>query len=157
MEDARRVAELGRAARSAAGIRRRQPLLTMLAAHPDPARRDRLAGLAGLVARECNVKELRVLAEPGPGEPAAGDGWALTLDTTITPELDLEGRARDLVRQIQRLRKDRDLAVTARIDVTYPEDEAAVVTALGTWIGQQTLARSLAPGAGLDLAVAEPG
>jgi isoleucyl-tRNA synthetase len=157
MEDARRVAELGRAARSSAGIRRRQPLRTMLAAHPDPARRDRLAGLADLVARECNVKELRVLAEPGPGEPAAGDGWAVALDTTMTPELDLEGRARDLVRQIQRLRKDRDLAVTARIDVTYPEDEAAVVTALGTWIGQQTLARSLAPGAGLDLAVAEPG
>jgi len=166
MEDARRVAELGRAARSSAGIRRRQPLRVMLAAHQDAGRRDRLAGLADLVARECNVMELHVLAPPGEftragfstagfttGEVTTGDGWAVALDTTITPALDLEGRARDLVRRIQRLRKDRDLAVTARIDVTFPEDEAAVVAALGPWIAQQTLARSLSPGAGLDLAV----
>lgn len=99
------------------------------------------------------MADARQVAELGPGELVTGDGWAVTLDTTITPELDLEGRARHLVRQIQRLRKDRDLAVTARIDVTYPEDEAAVVAALGTWISQQTLARSLSPGAALDLAV----
>jgi isoleucyl-tRNA synthetase len=153
MEDARRVAELGRAARSSAGIRRRQPLRVMLAAHAEAGRRERVAGLADLVARECNVKEFRVLAEPGAGDLVTGDGWAVTLDTTITPELDLEGRARDLVRQIQRLRKDRDLAVTARIDVTYPADEAAVAAALGTWVSQQTLARSLSPGPVLDLAV----
>ena len=157
MEDARRVAELGRAARSSAGIRRRQPLRVMLAAHAEAGRRERVAGLADLVARECNVKEFRVLAEPGTGDLVTGDGWAVTLDTTITPELDLEGRARDLVRQIQRLRKDRDLAVTARIDVTYPADEAAVVAALGSWVSQQTLARSLSPGSVLDLAVIEPG
>jgi isoleucyl-tRNA synthetase len=157
MEDARRVAELGRAARSSAGIRRRQPLAVMLAAHADAGRRDRLAGLADLVARECNVKEFRVRAEPGAGERVTGDGWTVALDTTITPQLDLEGRARDLARQIQRLRKDRDLAVTARIDVTYPQDEAAVVAALGTWIAQQTLARSLTPCAALDLAAAEAG
>jgi hypothetical protein len=134
-------------------IRRRQPLRVMLAAHAEAGRRERVAGLADLVARECNVKEFRVLAEPGAGDLVTGDGWAVTLDTTITPELDLEGRARDLVRQIQRLRKDRDLAVTARIDVTYPAGEAAVVAALGTWVSQQTLARSLSPGPVLDLAV----
>jgi isoleucyl-tRNA synthetase len=156
MEDARRVAELGRAARASAGIRRRQPLRIMRAAHPDAGRRECVAGLADLVARECNVKEFRVVTEPGAGEVVTGDGWTVALDTTITPALDLEGRARDLVRQIQRLRKDRDLAVTARIDVTYPEGEAAVVAALGTWISQQTLARSLTPGAVLDLAVTTP-
>ncbi|HEX3923400.1 MAG TPA: isoleucine--tRNA ligase [Streptosporangiaceae bacterium] len=168
MADARAVAELGRAARSTAGLRRRQPLRLMLAVTADPGRRARLAGLAGLVARECNVKELRVLG-PGDGGPGPGDGpgdaragaqrvaeggWEVVLDTAVTPELDLEGRARDLVRRIQRLRKDRDLAVTAHIDVTFPHDEARVVAALGPWISEQTLARSLSPGADLDLAVA---
>ncbi|HTS97740.1 MAG TPA: isoleucine--tRNA ligase [Streptosporangiaceae bacterium] len=176
MDDARQVTELGRAARSAAGIRRRQPLPVMLAASADARRRDRLAGLADLVARECNVKELRVAGrsgESGPGEVAAGSGgavvaggawevvaaggWEVALDTAVTPELGLEGRARDLVRRIQRLRKERDLAVTARIDVTVPADEAEVVTALGSWVAEQTLARSLTPGPGLDLAVIEPG
>jgi hypothetical protein len=165
MADARAVAELGRAARSAAGLRRRQPLRLMLAVTADPRRRARLAGLADLVARECNVKELRVLdpgdgSGDGPGDARPGTqrvadgGWEVVLDTAVTPELDLEGRARDLVRRIQRLRKDRDLAVTARIDVTFPHDEARVVAALGSWISEQTLARSLSPGADLDLAIA---
>jgi isoleucyl-tRNA synthetase len=157
MADARAVAELGRAARSAAGLRRRQPLALMLAVTADPGRRARLTGLAGLVARECNVKELRVLG-PGAARPegqrAAGPGWEVVLDTALTPELELEGRARDLVRQIQRLRKDRGLVVSARIDVTFPGGEAGVVAAHGPWISEQTLARSLSPGAGLDLAIA---
>ena len=45
--------------------------------------------------------------------------------------------------------------MTARIDVVFPEDDAPVVAALGSWIGQQTLARSLSPGGELDLAVAD--
>jgi isoleucyl-tRNA synthetase len=158
MDDARQVTELGRTARAAAGIRRRQPLRVMLAVCPDGGRRGRLAYFADLVARECNVKELRILgqrAELPAAQAAAAGGWEVALDTTVTPELELEGRARDLVRRIQRLRKDRDLAVTARIDVVFPEDEAPVVAALGSWIGQQTLARSLSPGGELDLAVAD--
>jgi isoleucyl-tRNA synthetase len=157
MDDARQVTELGRAARAAAGIRRRQPLRVMLAVCADGGRRGRLAYFADLVARECNVRELRIMGRPGrlpAAEVAAAGGWEVTLDPTVTRELELEGRARDLVRRIQRLRKDRDLAVTARIDVVFPSGEAPVVAALGPWIGQQTLARSLSPGAELDLAVA---
>ena len=30
-----------------------------------------------------------------------GDGFAVALDTEITPELELEGEARDLIRAIQ--------------------------------------------------------
>ena len=39
----------------------------------------------------------------------------VVLDTTVTPELEAEGAARDLIRSIQQRRKDRDLDVTDRI------------------------------------------
>ena len=37
------------------------------------------------------------------------------LDTEVTPELEAEGSARDLIRLIQQSRKDADLEVTDRI------------------------------------------
>ena len=41
----------------------------------------------------------------------------VTLDTDVTPELEAEGLARDVVREIQNARKAEDLVVTDRIDV----------------------------------------
>ncbi len=58
---------------------------------------------------------------------SAGDGAVaalkaasglVVLDTTVTPELELEGRARDLIRQIQQARRDADLDVSDRIRLT---------------------------------------
>ena len=42
----------------------------------------------------------------------------VVLDTTVTPELEAEGAARDLIRSVQQTRKDRDLDVTDRISLT---------------------------------------
>ncbi len=42
----------------------------------------------------------------------------VVLDTSMTPELESEGLARDLIRHIQQARKDADLNVTDRIDVS---------------------------------------
>ena len=41
----------------------------------------------------------------------------VVLDTTVTPELEAEGAARDLIRSVQQKRKDRDLDVTDRIEL----------------------------------------
>ncbi|OGJ73307.1 hypothetical protein A3G69_03410, partial [Candidatus Peribacteria bacterium RIFCSPLOWO2_12_FULL_53_10] len=46
---------------------------------------------------------------------AADGGIVVSLDTRITPELEVEGLARDLIREIQKLRKDSGLAFTDRI------------------------------------------
>jgi isoleucyl-tRNA synthetase len=57
----------------------------------------------------------------------SGDG-IVTLDTDVTPELEAEGLARDLVRQIQQARRDAGLAVSDRIALTLglpPRIEAA--------------------------------
>ncbi|WP_419908855.1 isoleucine--tRNA ligase [Candidatus Poriferisodalis sp.] len=51
------------------------------------------------------------------------------LDTTVTPELEAEGAARDLIRSVQQKRKDRDLDVTDRISLRVrwsPADLGAV-------------------------------
>lgn len=50
------------------------------------------------------------------GKNVASDkGIVVSLDLTITPELELEGKARDLVRMIQEMRKDADYQVSDRI------------------------------------------
>ena len=45
----------------------------------------------------------------------AGSRSIVALDLVLTPELEAEGRTRDLIRVVQQARKDRDLDVTARI------------------------------------------
>jgi hypothetical protein len=49
---------------------------------------------------------------------AEGNGVLVALDTTLTPELRLEGQTRDLVRFIQDARKAAGFAITDRIHVT---------------------------------------
>jgi isoleucyl-tRNA synthetase len=71
------------------------------------------------------------------------DGFAVALDTEITPELALEGRARDLIRSIQDLRKETGLELTDRITVTVPASDADVLAAHGEWIRSETLAVSV--------------
>ena len=42
----------------------------------------------------------------------------IALDIEVTEELEIEGRARDLVRLVQQARRDADLKVSDRIDLT---------------------------------------
>ena len=52
-----------------------------------------------------------------PSAGLSGGTGVVVLDIDLTPELEVEGRARDLVRMIQQARRDADLAVTDRIEV----------------------------------------
>ncbi len=69
----------------------------------------------------------------------------VVLDLNITPELEAEGRARDLVRMIQQARKDAGLNVADRIalSIDLPADFKQAVAAHGDYIREQTLAVSL--------------
>jgi isoleucyl-tRNA synthetase len=57
-----------------------------------------------------------------PSAALGGGSGVIVLDVEVTPELELEGRARDLVRMIQQARRDADLAVTDRITLTIVAD-----------------------------------
>jgi len=72
-------------------------------------------------------------------------GGFIVLDTHLTPELEAEGLARDVVRAVQQARKDAGLDVGDRISLTISGD-AAAVTAIETHrelIAGETLAVAL--------------
>ncbi len=82
-------------------------------------------------------------------EQAAGWGSAdegglqVALSTELTPELQLEGMARDFVRQVQQLRKEADLDIQDRITITFATDSESVRQAVDNWsdyIRAETLA-----------------
>ncbi len=77
-------------------------------------------------------------------ERIPGDG-ILVLDTHITPELKDEGLARDLINQIQQIRKQLDLRYEQRIDLAIVgnDDIQRVVNAHAAYIQGETLAQSL--------------
>ena len=79
-------------------------------------------------------------------------GEVAILETALTPELILEGRARELVHQVQTFRKDAGLAVDDRIVLYYEGPLDDVVRAHRDYIMRETLATDLRSGmpAGAD-------
>ena len=71
------------------------------------------------------------------------EGILVALDTKITPELELEGQARDLVRQIQEMRKSADYKVDDRIQIAIIGAEAGLIDKFGDYISSETLATSI--------------
>ena len=83
-------------------------------------------------------------------------GGFLVLDTAVTPELEAEGLARDVIRAVQQARKDAALDVSDRIALTIVGD-AAAVEAVGIHrelIAGETLATTLDVRAGENGATA---
>ena len=69
-------------------------------------------------------------------------GFFAAIDPAVTPELELEGYARELVSRVQRMRKEASFAVSDRITLTIGggSDVHAVVRAHRAWIADETLA-----------------
>lgn len=80
-------------------------------------------------------------------------GGFVVLDTTITPELEAEGTARDVIRSIQQARRDSGLEVTDRIRLTVTAEPAmaAAVETHRELIMRETLATDLAVQEGSEL------
>ena len=70
-------------------------------------------------------------------------GILIALDTEITPELEMEGNARDIVRQIQELRKSADYKVDDRIVVALINIDKTLIEKFGDYIKNETLATSI--------------
>ena len=92
---------------------------------------------------ELTPGDVEISANDMPGWSVASDGvLTVALDITITPELKLEGVARDLVRSIQNLRKTEDFQITDRIRVTLPDtaENRDCVETFRDYISAQVLA-----------------
>jgi isoleucyl-tRNA synthetase len=72
-------------------------------------------------------------------------GFFVALDPTVTPELKLEGYARELISRVQRMRKESGFAVSDRINVRVAGDAQVreVIDAHGAWIAEEVLAAEL--------------
>ncbi|MBI3115029.1 MAG: isoleucine--tRNA ligase [Candidatus Kerfeldbacteria bacterium] len=117
MDRARSVVETGHALRKDAGIRLRQPLPQLVFVgerFPDE--------VAAVVADELNVKEVHSAKKLPTGNEwhtLEGEGASIvSLDTTVTDELKIEGIERELVRNLSALRKAAKLTRADRIIVT---------------------------------------
>ncbi|MGI9428304.1 MAG: isoleucine--tRNA ligase, partial [Bythopirellula sp.] len=89
--------------------------------------------------------EIRLQAKAG-WAAANAHGVVAILATELSDELIAEGLARDLVRAIQDIRKDKDCEFTDRIDIGIVTESAEVLQAIEMfrdYIVQETLARSL--------------
>ena len=73
------------------------------------------------------------------GNVAADKGVVVSLDTTVTEDLEREGEARDLIRAIQRIRKESGLSFTDHITVQIKGADD-VIEAHGDLIAQETRA-----------------
>lgn len=77
---------------------------------------------------------------------ASEAGLTVALDVGLDDELLLEGRAYDLSRTVNQLRKDDGYELTDRIVLTVPESERDTVEAHGEWIKREVLATDIQVG-----------
>ncbi len=126
MEAAREVVEKAHAIRKEQKIKVRQPLASLTY----EAKTRLPEEIEAVIAAEINVKRLIV-------------GNKLSLDTTITNELRAEGQARELVRDIQMLRKEKGGTIDARIHVVLPKTSERLSKELIAYIQKETLADSI--------------
>jgi isoleucyl-tRNA synthetase len=171
-----RVASLGRAARSKAGIKVRQPLSHATAFVLTSAQAEGLRRHTDQVLEELNVKELRVLviaelfkeawerpkdllAQLTEHDTLADEeaGYAVAVNTSVTPELAEEGLARELVHRIQGLRRAAGFDISDHITTYYqgPPSLRAVLAKHGDYVRQETLSEELVEGPPPDGAHAE--
>lgn len=87
-------------------------------------------------------EDVEVRSTPRAGFSVAQDGgYLVAITTTLTPELEQEGNARELVRRIQQLRKDAGLEISDRITL-YVSDSpltAGLLTTYGDYVKDETL------------------
>lgn len=130
MAAVRPVIEAGHAQRKSSGIKVRQPLakimVTAQQAEPSQAVKE-------IMQQELNVKAV---------EWKQASELSVTLDTTLTPELEAEGRAREIVREVQQLRKEQNVPIDGEIVLTLAEWP----TEWEEYIRQRTKARELKQG-----------
>jgi len=131
----RQISEGGHAQRKKEGIKVRQPLKKLT------VNREIKPEEKTILKEELNVKEVMVKESKG--------GLKVELDTQITPELQAEGEARELVRQIQDLRKETGCRLDQKIKVSgpaWPKDKK-----LQDYIKKETLTTDLLSGSVLKI------
>jgi isoleucyl-tRNA synthetase len=84
-----------------------------------------------LAGERIALADVLLVRKPAPGQAVASDAdVTLVLDTTLTPELVLEGISRELVSVLQQARKTLGLEVSDRVRVAWDSEHPEVVQAV---------------------------
>ncbi|MCH8815206.1 MAG: isoleucine--tRNA ligase [Chloroflexi bacterium] len=163
-----RVVSLGRAARSKAGLKVRQPLSRASVFVRSKAEAESLERLKEQIKDELNVREivplvlselftdtyerpadlLKQLSETSKLAEDHDTGYAVAVESDITPELADEGLARELVHRIQNMRKAAGFEIADHI-ITYHSGSDRVSEVLaehGAYVRQETLSNEIVDG-----------
>lgn len=108
MEVVRKLAEMGNAARKDVNIKLRQPLASLTYETSEKLN----TNLEQILADELNLKKIEY--------KKSTEELNIKLDTIITSELKEEGAAREIIRQIQQLRKDKGLTLSDKTKIEAP-------------------------------------
>jgi isoleucyl-tRNA synthetase len=147
---AMRVASLGRAARSQAGIKVRQPLAEVVVRVNSMREKEGLERVKSQVLDELNVKDLKLIADMNTLDKGSysitseGNYW-VAVPTKLSPELEAEGMAREVVHRLQTMRRSANFEIADHIVIYYQGDEhiRKVMTEFADYIRQETLAEQL--------------
>jgi isoleucyl-tRNA synthetase len=134
---ARQVVEKAHAIRKGKKIKVRQPLPSLVAVTPVTLSDE----VCRVLAQEVNVKKIT---------NTVGD-FSVDLDVQLTPQLIAEGDARELVREIQKLRKEKGCTIDAHIAITLPKDKQSLPKDLLNSIQKETLADTITWGDALTI------
>ena len=134
----RLIVEKIHAERKEKNIPVRQPLAACTVTINNTAPTDEILEV---LKEEVNVK--KIIIKEG------GNAISVLLDTTETPELIAEGKARELIRKIQTLRKEAGLTVDAKIAIQLPDEYSSLPEGLLHDIKQKTLVESVVWGSTL--------
>ena len=164
-----KVSSLGRAARSQAGIKVRQPLAHVVVSVASNKEQKSLERLKPQILEELNVKDLKfdnpieVVKLDGHGYvasgleldkkkgikvPVRGGVYYVAVPTEISPELQAEGLAREIVHRLQTMRRSAGFDIADHI-VTYYQGEAyvrRVMEDFADYTKQETLSEELVEG-----------
>jgi len=148
-----KISSLGRAARSQAGIKVRQPLTKVIVKVGTSQEMTTLERLTPQVLDELNVKNLEFVdnvTELGkPGYATSSEGaYVVAIPTEISAELASEGLAREIVHRLQTMRRSAGFDIADRI-VTYYQGGAYIRRVMGDfadYIKRETLSRELVDG-----------
>jgi len=92
------------------------------------------------------ISDIEISSEDIPGWTVASkDSLTVALDITLTPELQWEGHARELVNRIQKIRKDNGYELTDKISVKIQEQNELLpaITRFNSYICAEILAESI--------------
>jgi isoleucyl-tRNA synthetase len=126
METAKKVVSLGHAARVKAVIPVRQPLKHLVVFFND--KQELSENYQKLVSDELNVQQLLIKDISESSNYKNSDyifleegNLAVSLNTAIDPELELQGNLREFIRTVQGMRKDNNLSISDKIKLSYPD------------------------------------